>query len=110
MQQGEPHGVETGLSFDQGQAAHPGEVAGQHGGPAHGGERQARRLGHRVGHHAGQGALAQLPGEQAADELGLSVGGPAEQVGQPGLARGGRSGTARTGDFADGAVDIGNGQ
>ena len=45
-------------------------------------------LGHGVGHHAFEGALAQLADEQAADEVGLGRGGPAEQVAEQARAAG----------------------
>ena len=54
--------------------------AAQHRRPAYGSGRDLRGLGDRLEHHALERTLAQLAGEQAAQQLLLRLGGPAEQV------------------------------
>ena len=51
-------------------------------------DRHLGGLGHRVGHHPGQRPLAQLTGEQPADELRLRLGRPGEEVDEQRVAGG----------------------
>ena len=58
------------------------EVAGEHVGPPHRGDRDAGRLGDGVDHHAVERALAQLAAEHPHSSSLLGLGRPAEHVGE----------------------------
>ena len=80
------------------------EVAREHRGAPDDGERHVGRLGDGVGHHPGQRALAQLAGEQPADEVRLGLGGAREEVGEQRLARRHRPGAGGAGQRRSGSA------
>jgi hypothetical protein len=79
-------------------------VAGHRQRPAHLGGTHPGGPGHRLGHDPGEGALAQLTGEQAAQEGLLGLGRGGEQVGRqlPAAAGGTRPGLGA--EAAEGGV------
>ena len=92
-EQRQADGVEAVLALGQGDRGDAGQVAGQHGGPPHRGQRHPGRLGQRVGDQALQRAVAQLADEQPAEQVLLGLGGPAEQ--RPELGGSGPPGSRR---------------
>ena len=82
------------------------EVAREHRGAADDVDRDPGRGGDGVGHHPGQRALAELAGEQPADEVDLGLGGAGEEVGEQRLAGRLRPGTRGAGQLGEDPVDL----
>ena len=82
------------------------EIAREHRRPPDDGKGHVSGLGHRVGHQSGQRALAELAGEQAAEEVSLRFGGSPEQVGEERPAGGDRSRTGGGGQRREGGVQL----
>ena len=98
------------LTFGEGRGRHAPQVAGQHGRPPHGGDRDVGSCGDGVGHHSLEGALTEVTEQQAAQVGGFLGRRTTEQVGDDTPARRGAAPPARLLEQGDGAVDVGDGE
>ena len=88
VQHGEPDGLEGLATVGQREHRRAAEVAREHRGAADDVDRDPRGGGDGIGHHPGQRALAELAGEQPADEVDLGLGGAGEEIREQCLAGG----------------------
>ena len=82
------------------------QVAREHRGPSHHGDRDARGAGHGVGHERFQRALAELAEEEPPQQVGLGGRRPSEQLVEDRGAGGHRTGPGRRRELIEGRVDI----
>ena len=106
VQHGQPDGLEGLAALGQGEHRRAAEVAREHRGAADDVDRDPRRGGDGIGHHPGQRALAELAGEQPADEVDLGLGGAGEEIREQCLAGGLRPRTRRAGQLGEDPVDL----
>ena len=94
------------LAVGHGDPGHLGQIAREHERAPGDRARHGGGLGHRVGHQSRQRALTQASGEQADEEGGLGLGGPAQQRLQELAPPRCRPAACRRLDLGDRAVDV----
>ena len=106
----EPDVLEGGLPAAGGDLGDDVGEAGEHHGPPDDGVGHGGRLRDGGEDDAVEGALAQVPRDQLAEEALLVGGGAGHEGGELGAPGGGRAGAGRRREPGEGRVDLGDGQ